>query len=410
MLLAAVMNQICAQTDVNKSPTEARRKELRMSQFPQDPPAAVLNHNADLIRQALPKGWKVEAEKSTLKIARIEPVEWYSPRPGVPDRVQKSQYVVTLDFAPPLGAAEVNRMKAENLATHRKLYEIDREISALQEKPSRYEAWRGYAPKSDNDRKLRAEYDRLKASLHRIPDFITADASVFVSQSVGDFTLFYSTEVEKECHAGRVAVEAVFVRQIDPSRADPGALAGKLADAVEARDEKGVLASFGVEPGSRRPPPDFDDNVVWVRKLLAVLRLRDAMEVRFGHEATANALTEPWLQPPDTKRLRSAHWIIGDRTAWILPEGEQALGKIFHDNRIGVGWDFRERRGWQFGIGIPASGETQRRGNSSSRQLTEAATKLSAEVKAGKYKSAEEVGEALRSMRTGAGESKRGRS
>lgn len=361
----------------------------------------VLKDNASRILQVLPKGWSLQLGESEIRVVRNEPVGWYNPS-RVPHHldthsdlktrgfVQQSEYVISLGYISPIPRAEVDRMKAENAKNHRNLTTLNNTIDALQEKHSPFtEGWREYAPKNDKEQELVAEYDKLKASLHRIPDFTTADASIFLSQSIGALTVFYSSDVEKECKQVRQTVEAVLVRQVDASRADPEVLMAKFVDAIDARDEKAMLACFGVD--SKGQP---EHSAIWVLRMLAALRLRDAMQVRFGREATENVLTESWLQAPDTKRLRAARWIVEDGETARIQGGDDWC----YRNGIIVGWDFWDRRGWHMGIGVPASVNTEQRGNARSRQLMEIAEKLSEEVKAGKYKTAEEVGETLRSM------------
>jgi hypothetical protein len=213
-----------------------------------------------------------------------------------------------------------------------------------------------------------------------------------MSQSVGTFTLFCSFDVEQECRHVWQAVETVFVRQVDPSRASPEALMATFADGIDARDEKTVLACFGVGPILS----PLDPGPIWVRRMLAVLRLRDAMETRFGREATNRALTEPWLQAPDTQRLRAARWIVEGGAA--RQKNDQTVNWFFQTNGLGVGWRSWERQGWRVGMGVPASGDTTRRMNEQLQREADLARKLSEAVKAGQYRSAEDVGKALSSM------------
>ena len=206
---------------------------LLLAQEPRSQVASgTVSHDADLIERILPRGWTLHAEKSGLKVVRDDPVEGYNPS-RIPDNlqradpkangfVQRSQYIITLEFAPPIAEAEVNRMRAENGKTRHNLDVLNNEIDALQEKHSPFmEGWRGHAPRSDKEQQLRVEYDTLKASLHRIPTFTTTDASIFMSQSVGTFTLFYSFEVEQECRHVWQAVEAVFVHRSIPAERLP---------------------------------------------------------------------------------------------------------------------------------------------------------------------------------------------
>ena len=176
----------------------------------------------------------------------------------------------------------------------------------------------------------------------------------------------------------------------------------KFADAIDARDEKTMLACFGVGTILSR----LDPGPIWVRRLVAVLGLRDAMEARFGREATNTALTEPWLQAPDTQRLRAARWTVEGEAA--LQKNDQTVDWFFQTNRLGVWWRSWERQGWLVGKGVPASGDTTRRMNVQLQRQADLAEKLSEAVKARQYRTAEEVRKALHSMERSAEAAEKG--
>jgi hypothetical protein len=169
---------------------------------------------ADRSRSILPKGWSLQTGQAELKIVRDEPVEWYNPislpyhrdlaELKVMGFVHQSKYVITLAFAPPIAPAELEKMRAENAKTSAALAKLKKTMNPFWGKGH-------YDPRNDDERKLVAEHDKLKASLHRIPDFTTADASVFLSDSIGYHVpngylpRFYSDAVAAECMQVRQA-------------------------------------------------------------------------------------------------------------------------------------------------------------------------------------------------------------
>lgn len=177
----------------------------------------VIQHYADRIRSILPKGWSLQAGQSELKIARDEPVEWYNPisLPVALDLadlkakgfVQQSKYVITLAFAPPMASGELEKMRDENAKTLEVLATVDKKIAPIWGKGH-------YVSRNDEERKLVAEHDRLRASLNRIPDFNTTDASIVLSDSMGGpIPKFYSEAVAAECKQVRQAVATVLAAQ-----------------------------------------------------------------------------------------------------------------------------------------------------------------------------------------------------
>ena len=398
-LLAAVSgDELQGQQSRNSAPRSQAQATPPMRQ--NQGAADVVTRNVDKLRKVLPKGWTVIAEKAAIKVVRDEPVEWYNPR-NLPSGdlkelkskgfVERSQYVMTLEFAPPTTEVELAKLRNENTDIHKKM-----DAMLLKMEPILHK-FDSFIPRNKDERKLCDEYKALKASLHRIPNIVIPDASVFLTPSVGVYTLFYSYDVEKQCRLVLQIVEGVFVEQADPSRATPEASIAKFADAVDARDEKAMLTCFGTNApkvGYFMREPDG----VTVLRILAALRLRDVMEKRFGREATSRMVMDNWLKTPETKRLRAARWRIEEEAAYLRIENGLSPDDFLQAHGIFLGWDLWDCWGWRMCVGVPASGEATQRQIAESRRLMKGVKTLTKEIESGKCDSLDQVAAALQKL------------
>ncbi|NQU19976.1 MAG: hypothetical protein HQ567_01740 [Candidatus Nealsonbacteria bacterium] len=219
-------------------------------------PQQVAGRYADRIRRVLPTGWSVKVSGKEVHVSRDEKVEWYGtinlPPTDAKDEegrkrelkeggfVQRSKYVLTLRFAPPVNKAARAKLRAENDATREKLRQLVKQMESIE-----YRKWT-YFPKTPEEKKLVARHEALHKSVRKLPDFNVPDAAVELDLSIGDTsechdTAFYGDAVGRECRQVRETVAALFAGADLPGW---------------ARAVKAVLADWEVVECDRRPGVD----------------------------------------------------------------------------------------------------------------------------------------------------------
>lgn len=173
------------------------------------PPEKTLAVLADHIRRELPRGWAVEEEPANgaLVISREKKVmaSFSAPSLFVDLRPQKTTFSFCFRLAPLVTGEEFRRRYEENQTTRRELGHLYRQI--LREGGSGKGDSLTLPPATAKGRELVSRYRAAQLSLHRLPDFHFADASVWSIHP--DSPTVEDTAVRAECDAVRARVEGL---------------------------------------------------------------------------------------------------------------------------------------------------------------------------------------------------------
>lgn len=150
------------------------------------------------IKPVVPKGWALTTEKNVVTIRREQPIEWYGTislpaHKGNADLkamgcVHSGTYTIVMEFAPPMTAEESERLEKENK-------KISRDYLAAH-------------PVHPNE-KPTAPPRELTDRLHRIPDILLQDCSVFFKPYIHGSLAFYDDAVGTECKTVESEVRAL---------------------------------------------------------------------------------------------------------------------------------------------------------------------------------------------------------
>jgi len=166
------------------------------------------------IKALLPSGWSVRRDGALLVIARDEPVEFYNtvnlPRHSGIDElrnegfVHKTRYTLTLRFGPPITRERYRQLSAENS-------KISRDMAAMRGKMRHiHHKFDSFLPDGPEEKRLVETYDRLRESLHDLPDRHNEKHSIWVDESVDWPCDFASEKVRHQCATVRNKVRARF--------------------------------------------------------------------------------------------------------------------------------------------------------------------------------------------------------
>jgi len=166
------------------------------------------------IKALLPAGWSVQCDGVSLVISRDEPVEFYNtvnlPRHSGIDELRKkgfthkTRYALTLRFGPPITREAYGQLVEENDG-------VSRDTAAMRDRMRHIRhKFDSYLPNTPEDRRLVETYDRLRKSLHDLPDCHDEKHSVWMGESVAWPCAFASEKVGHECETIRDKVLARF--------------------------------------------------------------------------------------------------------------------------------------------------------------------------------------------------------
>ena len=127
------------------------------------------------VRAELPKGWtaRYDKEYSWLEVSRDESVLALSAVPnGSPDeKSERWQFRFSFRVLPFVPHLEYQRLSVENEKIQKKAHEIYEALG----KRHVDQKFDNFFPKTDEDKQMVAQYEALKKSLHRLPNFYFRD-------------------------------------------------------------------------------------------------------------------------------------------------------------------------------------------------------------------------------------------
>jgi hypothetical protein len=166
------------------------------------------------IARIVPEGWSAHCDGQRLVVSRDQTVEFYNTvnlpaNTGIDELrregfVHKTSYAVTLRFGDRIAPETYRRLAARDSAISEQMATMQDQMRHI---PHKFDA---YLPNTPEDKQLVKAYNRLKASLHDLPDYFDEKHSIWVSDSLGWACAFASEEVGDECTAVRNKVLAQF--------------------------------------------------------------------------------------------------------------------------------------------------------------------------------------------------------
>ncbi len=164
------------------------------------------------VRAALPKGWRVSYDKNDtfLQITRTKKALAFTAYPNQPPEQEPEMASFALSFrvVPRVSLEEYNRLSVENKKTNQEieaLYKI-LESRGLSQK------FDSFLADKEEDKKLVDQYDKLRKSLHDLPDFYFRDISLKWIYGSADFPLVHMQDenIQKECEEVRDKIVKLF--------------------------------------------------------------------------------------------------------------------------------------------------------------------------------------------------------
>ncbi len=268
--------------------------------------AAKAKTYADRIKAILPKGWSIKTEKNVVTISRDEKVEWYGTL-QLPDHkdkadlkaqgfVHKSTYEIRMEFAPPMTEKEVARLKEENEQIEQKYYKAH---------PTPSNMIPSGPPKE------------LRDQLHRIPNVLLGDCSVFFAATIEGDLAFYDDAVGRECNGMPKSVRDAL---------NPAPTSGPASDPAADSDKPQTLSARIVIPaGSKLVKGYFEGAIELVNNSDATVRVCTrcvpgrgiSKDGRFSHVAL---IAERWqTDPPSSEEMANASVELAPAKTVTLP-------------------------------------------------------------------------------------------
>jgi glutathione peroxidase len=201
---------------------------------------AVVSKHAKRIGAVLPKGWSVSMKGSMVtaqrdKEVRGEQLEVNAPAMRKP-KIVTWTFRILLRFAPPMTAKQYHRMREENKATEAKLAAMREKMRHITHK------FGSYIGLTQADKKLVADYNKIRARLHRLPDAFASDAVVYFEggYSSSPFTTITDPKVRTECSAVRNKVRGLFISPPPETQPATSSVPAALNFTVKNIDDKDV--------------------------------------------------------------------------------------------------------------------------------------------------------------------------
>ncbi|MCE5326550.1 MAG: ankyrin repeat domain-containing protein [Planctomycetaceae bacterium] len=196
------------------------------------------------IKTILPEGWSVAAEKAIVTVTRKQPVEWYGTI-SLPSQdkarlkewgfIHSKTYTIGLEFAPPISAEEAGRLTKANTEITRKYYQAH---------PRQHDVKPGPMP------------EELTGLLHRVPDILAGDFSVFLAASIKgpghEFsTAFYDDAVEAECARVEQGIRKILTGPASSATSVASVMDSLVAAVILIEKDYPELEGFGNYANSR---------------------------------------------------------------------------------------------------------------------------------------------------------------
>ena len=204
------------------------------------PSKAVVAKHAKRIGAVLPKGWSVSTKGSMVTVRRDKAVRgeqfWANMSSADKPEIVTWTYCIPLRFAPSMTADQYRRMRAENKATQAKLEEMRKKMGHIAHK---FDSYIGLTPA---DKKLVADYNKMRARHHRLPDAFAPDAVVYFEggYSSSPFSRITDPKVWTECSTVRNKVRGMFTHSPPETQPATSPVPAALNFTVKNIDDKDV--------------------------------------------------------------------------------------------------------------------------------------------------------------------------
>jgi hypothetical protein len=143
-----------------------------------EPPEQTINHLLRGIRAELPKGWTASYDKehALLGVSREEAVlaTWVNPNMSGDEKPERRNFTFTLRVVAAVHPTEHSRLSVENAHIQKKADALHDDL--VSKKVScKFDS---FLPTTNEEKAAVAQYETLKKSLHRLPDFYFDDISL----------------------------------------------------------------------------------------------------------------------------------------------------------------------------------------------------------------------------------------
>lgn len=197
----------------------------------------VVAKHAKRIGAVLPKGWSVSTKGQMVTVRRDKEVRgeqfWVNMSPLDKPKIVTWTFCTALRFAPPMPAEKYRRMRAENKATQAKLDEMQKKMRHITHKFDQYMAT------TPADKKLVADYDKMKARYHSLPDAFAPDAVVYFDRGYSNRRMT-DPKVRAECSAVCDKVRGLFASSPPETQPATAPVPAALNFTVKNIDDKDV--------------------------------------------------------------------------------------------------------------------------------------------------------------------------
>lgn len=173
-------------------------------------PVSIQRQVAPLVQD----GWRREVLGNAVLVTRNKKVETYNTinlpsHSGVEDLREMNmtidqRYVITLRVGPNVSLEEYRKKKVENTERAERMIALGKTMKHIRHKSD------SYLPRTPEERKLVEQYEKLKRSLHDLPDGYSETHSFWISESVGWHEAFADEAVGKGCLEVRRKIADLF--------------------------------------------------------------------------------------------------------------------------------------------------------------------------------------------------------